>query len=195
VLQSYRTVVGDEQVPQDVALEHLLTATTGPGIGGLPASEGHGVGGLPASEGHGVGPAAQYGMPGWGGRTPVNWIGPKPARNPAFAGRRPVVAVLDTGVGSHPWLDDASTVVRNPTIEGAPGGPPLGLTDPLTDPERTGVLVDPYEGILDSDAGAASPCSAAAVRGCVATARAPRSSAPCRSRSTHRFNPAPRWTS
>jgi hypothetical protein len=153
VLQSYRTLVGDEQVPQDVALEHLLTATTGPGIGGLPASEGHGVGGLPASEGHGVGPATQYGMPGWGGRTPVNWIGPKPVRNPTSAERRPVVAVLDTGVGSHPWLDDAATIVRNPTIDGTPGGPPLGLTDPLTDPERTGVLVDPYEGILDSDAG------------------------------------------
>jgi hypothetical protein len=152
VLQSYRALVGDEQVPQDVALEHLLTATAGPGIGGVPYTEGHGVGGVPYTEGHGV-PASQYGLPGWGGRAPVNWIGPEPSRDPAFAARRPVVAVLDTGVGAHPWLDDAAIVVRNPTLDGTPGGPPLGLTDPLSDPERTGVLVDPYEGILDSDAG------------------------------------------
>jgi len=153
VLQAYRNLVAEEQVPQDVALEHLLTATTGPGIGGLPASEGHGVDGLPASEGHGVGPASQYGLPGWGGRAPVNWIGPEPARRTSLTGRRPVVAVLDTGVGAHPWLDDGAVVVRNPTVDGSPGGVPLGLTDPASDPEQTGVLVDPYEGVLDADAG------------------------------------------
>jgi len=142
VLQAYRNLVAEEQVPQDVALEHLLTATAGPGIGGLPASEPHGVG-----------PASQYGLPGWGGRAPVNWIGPEPARRASLAGRRPVVAVLDTGVGAHPWLDDGAVVVRNPTIDGTLGGVPLGLTDPTSDPERTGVLVDPYEGVLDSDAG------------------------------------------
>ena len=152
VVQTYRSLVAEEQVPQDVALEHLLTATTGPQIGGLPAFEGHGIGGLPAFEGHGVNPALEYGMPGWGGRTPVNWIGPQPARRTTFTGRRPVVAVLDTGVGAHPWLG-AAIVARNPTVDGTPGGYPLGLTDPATDPEVTGVLVDPYEGSLDSDAG------------------------------------------
>ncbi len=152
VLQSYRSLVGDSQVPQDVALEHLLTATSGPGIGGLPFTEGHGVGGVPFTEGHGVGPAYQYGMPGWGGRTPVNWIGGLPVRRAHLAGRRPVVAVLDTGVGAHPWLH-ADIVRRNPTVDGTPAGHPLGLTDPATDPEQTGVLIDIYEGVLDSDAG------------------------------------------
>ena len=152
VLQSYRALVGEAQTPQDVALEHLLTATTGPGIGGLPFTEGHGVGGVPFTEGHGVGPSSQYGIPGWGGRTPVNWIGPQPARQTTFAGRRPVVAVLDTGAGVHPWLGN-KIVRRYQTVDGSAGGHPLGLTDPTTDPENTGILDDIYEGVLDSDAG------------------------------------------
>ena len=152
VLQSYRSLVGEAQVPQDVALEHLLTATVGPGIGGLPFAGGHGVDGVPFAGGHAVGPASQYGMPGWGGRVPVNWIGPEPVRPANFSGRRPVVAVLDTGAGSHPWLRK-KIVKRYQTVDGSPGGHPLGLTDPTTDPENTGILDDIYEGVLDSDAG------------------------------------------
>jgi hypothetical protein len=152
VVQTYRSLLGEEQIPQDVALEHLLIATTGPGVGGLPFSGGHGVDGVPFPGGHGVGPSSQYGMPGWGGRVPVDWIGPEPVRQANLGVRRPVVAVLDTGAGAHPWLD-AGIVRRNPTVDGTIGGYPLGLTDPATDPEQGGVLDDIYEGVLDSDAG------------------------------------------
>ena len=65
-----------------------------------------------------------------------------------MACRRPVVALLDTGAGAHPWLP--STIVdRAPTVAGLP----IGLTDPATAPEVTGTLNSPLEGSLDSDAG------------------------------------------
>src|SRR5689334_7110101 len=41
------------------------------------------------------------------GRVPVSWLGPEPpAHRPGV--RRPVVALLDTGIGPHPWLPEAS---------------------------------------------------------------------------------------
>ena len=56
----------------------------------------------------------EYGDPGRGGRQPVNWTGPAPQpRHGHRRGRRPVVAVLDTGVGEHPWLGDEH-VTRDP---------------------------------------------------------------------------------
>ena len=65
-----------------------------------------------------------------------------------FEGRRPVVAVLDTGAGEHRWLPD-EIVQRGLEVNGVP----VGYTDPATEPERSGVLSDPYEGLLDSDSG------------------------------------------
>ena len=61
--------------------------------------------------------------------------------------RRPVVAVLDTGTGRHPWLDDV--VDRAPTC----GRLPIGLTDPATDLERLGVVTGGLTGSLDIEAG------------------------------------------
>ena len=44
--------------------------------------------------------------PGCGGRQPVAYVGPPPRRSTRrYPGRRPVVAILDTGCGAHPWLD------------------------------------------------------------------------------------------
>jgi len=48
-----------------------------------------------------------YAVPGSGGRQPVLWIGDRPNRR-RVRRRRPVVAVLDTGCGVHPWWDDAN---------------------------------------------------------------------------------------
>jgi subtilisin family serine protease len=95
-------------------------------------------------------PVTQYVLPGWGGRQPVEWVGPAPYRTPdeELTRRRPVVAVMDTGCGQHPWLPP-SIVLRNPAVMGVP----IGVTDPATDPERTGMITDPYEGLLDPDAG------------------------------------------
>jgi serine protease len=60
-------------------------------------------------------PAPDYIHPGGGGRQPVAWLGPQPHRTPTTA-RRPVVAILDTGCGAHPWLD--LVVERDLTIDG-----------------------------------------------------------------------------
>jgi hypothetical protein len=92
-----------------IALEHLLI---GSAITGSPAYDGGG--GLTASPGSGTGPAStdSYLFSGGDTRTPVTVLLDPPDRElPARYGRRPVVAVLDTGVRAHPWLD----------VEGRPG--------------------------------------------------------------------------
>jgi hypothetical protein len=102
-----------------ISLEHLLV---GSAITGSPASDGGGVSGSPASDGGGItGPGStdSY-MYGSDARTPVEVCIPAPARESWDAcvfryGRRPVVAVLDTGVREHPWLD----VLKDSS---APGG-------------------------------------------------------------------------
>jgi len=175
VLQNFRAIVGPTNpIANQVSLDHLLTATTdvqvaGEGISGTPYMGGapymgggavpNGVpymggggvpNGVPYMGGGSVGISSQYGVPGHGGRSPVSWMGKEPSRvatadQPC---RRPVVAVLDTGVGKHPWLP-ASIVKRHPHV----GSLPIGQTDPATDPEVSGRQDSPLEGTLDSDAG------------------------------------------
>ncbi|SEQ11655.1 S8 family peptidase [Microlunatus flavus] len=93
---------------------------------------------------------AEYAQPGSGGRMPVTWMGPPPTRRADAdldGARRPVVAVLDTGTGRHPWLD--AVVERAPRC----GDLPIGLTDEATDVERLGVLSGALTGSLDIEAG------------------------------------------
>jgi subtilisin family serine protease len=93
-----------------IALEHLLV---GSAITGSPAWDA--PGGLTASPGAGTGPTStgSYLFSGGETRTPVTVLLDPPERElPARYGRRPVVAVLDTGVRAHPWLD----------VEPRPGG-------------------------------------------------------------------------
>jgi hypothetical protein len=100
----------DRDDVDQIALEHLLV---GSAITGSPAWE-HG-GGLTASPGSGAGPAStdSYLFSGGDTRTPVTVLLDPPDRELAAGyGRRPVVAVLDTGVRAHPWLD----------VQPAPGG-------------------------------------------------------------------------
>jgi hypothetical protein len=92
-----------------ISLEHLLI---GSAITGSPATEGNGISGSPATEGNGVtGPAStdSYVYAGGDTRAPVAVVLDAPRRRPAaeLRHRRPVVAVLDTGVRAHPWLDVA----------------------------------------------------------------------------------------
>ena len=160
VLQQFRAALGKKDPAlKHVALDHLIGATMpdiggapevgGHGIGGAPEVGGHGTTGVPEVGGHGVDrPSDMFGIPGLGGRAPVMWTGLAPARRDTLPFRRPVVAVLDTGVGKHPWL--AKKIV-NPDAEVL--GVPIGIHDPATDPDRTGVIDDPYEGILDPDSG------------------------------------------
>ena len=136
IIQDFRTIVTrDSANVSAVALDHLIGAT--PYVSGVPY-----IGGVAST---------QYASPGFGGRAPVNWIGAEPTRksDKELGCRRPVVVTLDTGIGSHPWLDDPKIVTRELTVQGET----VGIDDTATSPEGTGVVDDPYEGTLDPDAG------------------------------------------
>jgi serine protease len=128
-----------------IGLNHLLA-------GGWPMMAG---GAVPAAANWPVlptGPLSEYGRPGGGGRTPVAYIGAPPARKTRLATRRPVVAILDTGAGRHPWWDgsaDSTIMTRGVQLDGVDAG----HTDPATDPEDRGDLLGPLDGVLDSHAG------------------------------------------
>jgi hypothetical protein len=92
---------------QRIALEHVLT---GSAITGTPSTEGNGISGSPSTEGNGLtGPGStdSYVYSGGDTRAPVAVCMSAPARRELkdLGTRRPVVAVLDTGVRAHPWLD------------------------------------------------------------------------------------------
>ncbi|MFD2797380.1 S8 family serine peptidase [Promicromonospora vindobonensis] len=81
------------------------------------------------------------------GREPAVFLGPAPRRTLATGGSpltasdgtaRPVVAVLDSGIGTHPWFDESTSVVlRGATLDGEPVG--TGAEDePLYDAEVRG---------------------------------------------------------
>lgn len=92
-----------------------------------------------------------YLVPGSGGRQVVNYIGSDPLRSlPLMAGgRRPVVAILDTGCGVHPWLPD-EIVTRYPQVEGTTT---IGIDASVADPEVLGDIAGAYDGVLDDSAG------------------------------------------
>lgn len=97
-----------------------------------------------------------YADAGSGGRQVVDYVGPAPVRTLPLApkrrgheaGRRPTVAVLDTGCGAHPWLPD-DIVTRYPEVDGKV----VGIADRSTDPEVYGDVVGPYDGAIDEAAG------------------------------------------
>jgi subtilisin family serine protease len=105
-----------------ISLEHLLV---GSAIMGDPASGG--VGGITGSSAGGPTITGSYQFNGGDTRTPVALLLDPPARKTTkycaeHYGRRPVVAVMDTGIRSHFWL------------EGKPGpGQPEGLYSAAAD--------------------------------------------------------------
>ncbi len=115
----------------------------------------------------------EYAVPGSGGRAPVRWLGGRPPRETRDDGdprlmpdgaRRPVVAVVDTGVGTHEWFgtyslvpgesDGAGVVIRDAAL---PDGTPLGTypvpEHPEDDAEIGGTSTAPLTGPLDPVAG------------------------------------------
>ncbi|MDQ4213890.1 S8 family serine peptidase [Microbacterium sp. ASV81] len=101
---------------------------------------------------------ASYAVPGFGGRQPVAYTGPAPERAPLAEGaRRPVVAILDTGCGAHPWFENlpGAAPAADPVllVQTGPHGEPLGLSDPATDPEAHPSLGGPLDGNIDPVAG------------------------------------------
>ncbi|ALG07375.1 S8 family peptidase [Kibdelosporangium phytohabitans] len=81
-----------------LSVDHLLVGTVD--IGGTPW-EASGVGGAPW-EASGT-PGSGYARGGTTGRIPVALAVPAPPRG--ALDRRPVVAVVDSGIGPHPWFD------------------------------------------------------------------------------------------
>jgi len=93
-----------------------------------------------------------YARQGSGGRQSVAWLGPAPYRRSDLdlEGRRPVVALLDNGCGRHPWLD--YVVQTGVELDGRP----IGLADPLIDPELSGDIAHnllPRDDFADAVAG------------------------------------------
>jgi serine protease len=94
------------------------------------------------------GPAiSSYAIPGSGGRQPIAFAGPPPHRRRENGKRRPVVAILDTGCGAHPWLDRA--VKRHVKLDEKT----IGYANPETDPEKYPDQTGPLDGSIDPLAG------------------------------------------
>ena len=146
VLQRFRAGASDAAERDAVQLDHVLVsqpehlrhsvlAGTRYDRQPLLASPGHGKPYLDVPSG-----VAEYGIPGFGGRAPVAWVGPEPDRRPddqLDGHRRPVIALLDTGVGKHRWFPD-SVVDREATCAELP----IGLTDAETAPEDATVRIN-----------------------------------------------------
>jgi Subtilase family len=155
-----------------IGLEHLLV---GASVSGTRAESG--ISGVGMSSGHGLtapGTATDsYVFPSGEARAPVRVVMDKPARRDHDAcvqryGRRPVMAVLDTGVRTQPWLDvlpggsmsDDGFVTGDPNIQEAiylkdlaaqqAGDRPRQLIQGVVD---SPVTDDPLVGELDTETG------------------------------------------
>jgi hypothetical protein len=141
-------------------LDHLVLSAS-PIAGGAPVSNGPSIG-APVSNGPSVGGGlALY----TGNRDPVAVLMPQPVRPKAASlpgGERPVVAVLDTGFGPHPWWNGQDPA--DPIIEGAQdfqdilaaievGQLSPTQPTPLTTPDETQDEIDPLLGLIDSHSG------------------------------------------
>src|SRR5690349_8039448 len=170
----------DQEDVEQIALEHLLV---GSAIDGSPA--GHSGGGLtanPNSSSGVTGPSStdSYVYNGGDTRSPVALLLDPPHRRSAAEcrddyGRRPVVAVLDTGVRAHPWLDVERTSGSYHVDPAGTGvgfmSVDLGIQKAILDegkkaeahgdkprqlirhPWDTPITADPLVGELDSDSG------------------------------------------
>jgi hypothetical protein len=162
-LQTLRVAVGGQRLRKDVvdrvSVDHLLFGTVD--IGGSPWEASGGIGGAPWEASGGGGYVRGHS----GGRIPVALAMDAPPRgNPD---RRPVVAVLDTGIGPHQWfgfLDrsappPASSFIKVfPTLQDAIRiqGEESALTSPtrvLLDYWDAPVTDNPLIGVLDRDTG------------------------------------------
>ncbi|MGL5910997.1 MAG: S8 family peptidase [Phycicoccus sp.] len=162
------TVRRQESVAWDVSLEHVLTAGSGMwggggvwGSGGMSGGGGvWGSGGMSGGGGvWGSSALAEYGSPGIGGRTPVVVPAADPRSTVDVPSNAPVVAVLDTGIGVHPWFKtrrpDGSVQCLGGVVENVEHeGRRIGVwNDPSRDPEHIGAIIDPLNGLVDAFCG------------------------------------------
>lgn len=89
---------------QAVGLDHVLLAAP---TYWIPMPYGSGAGPAPTT------PSSEYARPGLGGLMPVSLVLADPARRTrADIPRAPRVALLDTGLGAHPWFPEGGTANR-----------------------------------------------------------------------------------
>jgi len=134
-----------------VSLDHVLSVDPVGGKTNPVGGKTNPVGGKTNPFGTANAPGTDsYLVPGSGGRQVVDYIGADPARTGAVekGGRRPVVAVLDTGCGAHRWLPN-TIVTRYPKVENRV----IGIAEPATDPEVIGDVAGPFDGIIDDSSG------------------------------------------
>jgi hypothetical protein len=112
VLQTLRSAGMLADRPNALGLDHLLVGSAMVSIGGSPGA----VEGSPGAVEGSPGPAV-YLRPGTGGRVPLAVLLAPPRPSPTCRHRRPVVAVLDTGISDpvHPWL--AGVVRTDPVVQ------------------------------------------------------------------------------
>jgi subtilisin family serine protease len=155
-IRKYRELAGPDDTLK-VGLNHLVTLAT-VGLHGAPYIDGPSLIGSPYIDGPAFGApyidGPAFGVPyvdgpSVAGRVPVTWLGRPPMPEPSRReGRRPVVAVLDTGLGRHGWLGR-----RNATLGATVNGTPIGVGDDVPDPEVTGIVMQPQLGLLDRESG------------------------------------------
>lgn len=84
---------------------------------------------------------AEFGRPGFGGKAPVSLVIADPARSVPPLEWAPVVVMLDTGIGPHPWFprrDSSGHLVAGAdersvvTVHGAGADDTAGVSDPMT---------------------------------------------------------------
>ncbi|CAM3509360.1 S8 family peptidase [Isoptericola cucumis] len=112
----------------------------------------------------------EYGAPGSGGRSPVARLGSPPPRRvredgdhfrTPDGGARPVVAIVDTGIGTHEWFgtygsgsdDGNGVVIRGASLPDGPIGTYPTPRLPEEDAEIGGASTAPLTGPLDPVAG------------------------------------------
>lgn len=164
----------DSDAVRRIALEHLLVGSAI--IGGSPASgTGGGITASPNGSSGITGPSStdSYVYPGGDTRAPVAVCLDAPKRKPVSeCGRRPVVAVLDTGVRAHYWLGvtadppngyqtapdgfvavdhDMQKAIYQEGEQAAAAGDLH--RQPIKHPWDTPVTADPLVGELDTDTG------------------------------------------
>ncbi|WP_375386575.1 S8 family serine peptidase [uncultured Microbacterium sp.] len=153
LLQRARARAGTDNLASldGVSLDHVLWVDPVGGKTNPVGGKTNPVGGKTNPFGMVNAPGAEsYVMPGSGGRQVVTYIGPDPTRTAELApgGRRPVVAILDTGCGVHRWLPD-DIVTRYPEFDDRV----IGIAEPSTDPEVIGDVAGPFDGAIDESAG------------------------------------------
>lgn len=135
-LQAVRAAAerGPHRLPgfERIGLEHLLVGSALAGVGTLGGENSPTHGG-PATSSPFNRPQQDL-----SGRLPVQVVLPEPPR-PKVKGRRPLIAVLDTGYAPHPWLPMAE---RKPGTA-TPGTPTPGRALPGTALPDEFIVVDP----------------------------------------------------